>query len=179
MSIFAMTGAELASEIGRPAPVAVIEVPRLASVLEQIAALGEADQAALLAAFKVATKPAARISGGKSYRDAESFFVDFNAAREACAARWGREWYLNPKASLKARVPGVWVALKGEMGTWRSPRDVNCPRAEYWPGGVLPIGPEYAEHARLATNDVLAAARWGKALELVPPPEVLELREAA
>ena len=61
-----MTGAELASEIGRPAPVAVIEVPRLASVLEQIAALGEADQAALLAAFKVATKPAARISQRRS-----------------------------------------------------------------------------------------------------------------
>ena len=152
VNLWGMSGAELAREISQPAPVAVLQPARLADVLSQIAALPSRDQDELLRAFRSALKPA-RLTGGATFRDASDFFPAFNAAREAAQAVAGREWYLDPGVSLKARVPAAWVALRGEMGTWRSPRDVNFPRAEYWPGGVLPTGPEYAEHGPIDRGD--------------------------
>jgi hypothetical protein len=150
VSIWDMSGADLAREIGQPAPVAVFQVPRVADIAAVFAGLSVADRAALLRLLKPETK---RIGGGATFRGSEDFFPAFNAAREACRAAHGPEWYLNPSVALKARVPGAWVALRGEMGTYRSPRDVNFPRAEYWPGGALPAGPEYAEHGPIDRGD--------------------------
>lgn len=191
MSIWNMSGPELSRELSQPAPVTVLRGGHnggVSGILSQIAALPPAERDSLLRAFQAALKPEVkRIGGGQSYRTAEAFFADFNAAREACRKVHGESWYLSPRASLKARVPGVWTALKGEQGIWRSPRDVNCPRAEFWPGGVLPTGPEYAERGPLAPKvnrrvDSMRAnfptmAKHVFALE--PTPENIEAAEAA
>ncbi len=176
MSIWAMSGAELAKEIGQPAPVTVLRGGHagsgLAGVLTSIAALPAVDRDALLRAFQAALRPEVKRLGGSSYRNAEEFFPPFNAAREACRALHGENWYLDPAVSLKARVPAAWVALKGEMGTWRSPRDVNCPRAEFWPGGVLPNGPDYAEHGPVAQSGPLRHVKQPFTdFELEPSPD--------
>ena len=163
-----MSGEELAREIEQPAPVAVFRIPRVADIAATFAGLTVADRAALLRLLKPETK---RI-GGATFRDAELFFPAFNAARKACRAARGPGWYLDPSASLKARVPASWVALRGQMATWRSPRDVNFPRAEYWPGGVLPVGPEYAEHGPVATGD---AYEWKQERHDKRRREVLKL----
>ena len=150
MSIWSLTGAELSREINQPAPVTVLRGGHnggVAGILSQIAALPPAERDSLLRAFQAALKPEPkRLGGGNSYKDAESFYKDFNIAREAARNVAGAQWYLDPAVSLKARVPSIWVALHGEQGIWRSPRDVNCPRAEFWPSGTLPVGPDYAEH---------------------------------
>ena len=188
-NIWSMSGAELAREISQPAPVSVLRgghaSPTLAGVLSQIASLPSSDRDELLKAFQAALKPETkRIGGGQTYRNAEAFFADFNAAREACRQIHGESWYLSPTASLKARVPGAWVALRGEMKVWHSPRDVNMPRAEYWPSGALPTGPEYAEHGLVCPIGGAWAERAkpkhkAVAFNLEPTPEEIELDDAA
>lgn len=163
-NIWEMSGDELSREISQPAPISVLRGS--GGLADQILALSASDRAALLRLLKPETK---RI-GGLSFRDAESFFVAFNAARAACRAVHGNKWYLSPAASLKARVPGAWTALKGEMGTWRSPRDVNCPKGEFWPGGVLPTGPDYAEHPPVARDEIRPTKR-SRGFELEAPPD--------
>jgi hypothetical protein len=70
----------------------------------------------------------------------------YTRAREAAARAVGVRWYLDPAVTVKARVPVAWVACKLSRSTSTSPRDINVPRAEFWPDGLLPLGPEYAEH---------------------------------
>jgi hypothetical protein len=83
----------------------------------------------------------------------------FNAAREAARAAGGPRWFLDPAISLKARVPASWLAIRGEMAVYRSPRDLNFPVAEYWPGGVLPTGPDYAPHGKIASEGDIRTIR--------------------
>lgn len=202
MSIWEMSGAELSREIDQPAPVTVLRGGHnggVAGIVAQIAQLPPKERDALLAAFQAALKPEPKRLGSNTFKDSDQFFAAFNVARDAARTLHGEHWYLNPSASLKARVPPAWVALKGEMGTWRSPRDVNCPRAEFWPGGVLPSGPDYAEHGPLAPEGdirtvhersdakraksmhaqfpTMAEHVYGFALE--PTPEEIDVREAA
>ena len=89
-----------------------------------------------------------------TFKTAEEFFSAFNDARNRCRSEFGEKWYLNPCACLKARVPNSWISLKGQMGTWTSPRDVNFPVARFWSTNTLPIGPEYAEFGPLEKNDI-------------------------
>lgn len=176
MNIWTMSGAELSREISQPAPITVLRGN--GGLADQIMALSPGDRAALLRMLKPEVK---RIGGGSSFKDAYSFFVAFNAAREACRAVHGAAWYLDVSACLKARVPAAWVALRGEQGIWRSPRDVNFPRGEFWPGGVLPVGPEYAEHGPVAkVGGAQVKRRRAVAFVLEAPPDgEMETREAA
>lgn len=189
MNIWSMSGAELSREIDQPAPVTVLRgghaAPDLAGVLAQIAALPGKDQEALLRAFQAALKPEPkRLGSGNTFKDADSFFVAFNVARDAARTAAGAAWYLDPAVCLKARVPAAWVALRGEQGIWRSPRDINVPRGEYWPAGVLPTGAEYAEHGPVcavggAWEARAKPKRKAIAFDLEPTPEDIDIREAA
>jgi hypothetical protein len=68
----------------------------------------------------------------------------FRAAREAAIRDAGAYWWAKPNVSMWARVPPSWVAWKGFSRSGSSPRDLHFPLGKYWPGGELPIGPEYA-----------------------------------
>lgn len=182
MSIWDMDGAALSREIDQPAPVTVLRGGHnagMAGIVASIAALPATEREELLRAIVAAMKPEPKRIGGSSFRTAEEFFPMFNAAREACQAAHGVDWYLEPSASLKARVPAAWVALRGEMGTWRSPRDVNFPRAEFWPGGVLPVGPEYAEHGPVARGEIRPASVRAIRFEMEHTPENIDNMEMA
>jgi hypothetical protein len=85
-----------------------------------------------------------------SYRGYDDFMPAFRAAREAAAAKHGPNWWMKPDASRWARVPPTWVAWKGYSRSGSSPRDMHFPVGEFWPGGVLPIGPEYAAPVSVA-----------------------------
>jgi hypothetical protein len=153
MSIFTMTGAELAAAVSVPAVAATHDnaypkaSPALAHVLAGITNLSAADQAALAKAFRAAEPRKSRAIGvRKSYTCWDDFMPAYTRAREAAARAVGVRWYLDPAVTVKARVPVAWVACKLSRSTSTSPRDINVPRAEFWPDGLLPLGPEYAEH---------------------------------
>ena len=145
MNLWTMTGAELAAACAAPTPPPAY--PRasdaLASVLSGITRLSPADQAKLAAAFKAAQPR--QIGQRRTFAGWDDFMPAYTAAREAVAGRVGERWYLDPTVALKARVPGAWVSCRVVGRTSASPRDVTMPRAEFWPGGALPVGPEYAE----------------------------------
>jgi hypothetical protein len=127
----------------------------LGAVLASITSLTPADQRNLARAFKaaeVARRPAKPklLGQRRTFAGYDDFMPAFYAAREAVACRAGRQWYLNPDVAMKARVPAAWVACRVSRGTINGPRDVNFPRAEFWPEGVLPVGPEYAEFGPIA-----------------------------
>ena len=67
------------------------------------------------------------------------------AAKRAACAELGLSWALVPGASAIARLPAAWVACKVFGRVSKSPRDVRLPAARFWPNGLLPVGPEYAE----------------------------------
>jgi hypothetical protein len=102
------------------------------------------------------------------------FVPAFNAARQAAIAVFGPRWDLRPQAYVCARLPVAWVRVKvagrraplshvrsgavpdglplqgrlpddviGERWS-QAPRDQKLPIARFWPGGELPVGPEYA-----------------------------------
>jgi hypothetical protein len=89
----------------------------------------------------VAFRPRRRVTGFRGYND---FMPAFRAARERAMAAQGPRWWMSPDHSIWARVPAGWVTWKGRASSGMSPRDVHFPMAQYWPGGVLPIGPDYA-----------------------------------
>lgn len=80
----------------------------------------------------------------KSFVGYDDFVPAFNVARHAAAAALGHRWQFVPGASIWARLPAAWVrcTVYGRVST--APRDHRMPAAQYWPGGTLPIGPEYA-----------------------------------
>ena len=80
----------------------------------------------------------------RAFKGFDDFMPVFRAAREAAKAEHGEKWWANPNASLWARVPAAWVHWKGLSVSGTSPRDLHFPLGKYWPGGELPIGPEYA-----------------------------------
>ena len=82
----------------------------------------------------------------------------YNAARAAVARDHGANWHLVPDAWRWGRVPNAWVRcpVYGRVST--APRDMRLPIAQYWPGGEMPNGPEYALPARYDLIPVREAA---------------------
>jgi hypothetical protein len=120
----------------------------LATVLASITELTRADQRALAGAFKIAERAAQplRITQRKTYSGFDDFMPAFNAARALAREAHGDRWHLNPDARMCARLPASWVSCSLISGkTVRSPRDVAFPVARFWPGEVLPNGPDYAD----------------------------------
>src|SRR5262245_11867802 len=94
---------------------------------------------------------------GKTYKAYADFVLAFNQARHACIRRHGDNWHLVPGASVWARIPAAWASVKVFGRVSHAPRDQRFPAAEFWPGGVLPIGPEYAD-TNTATIEIRRAA---------------------
>lgn len=92
------------------------------------------------------SRPRARLT----FRGFDDFMPVFRWAREAVIAEHGEKWWWNPDVCRKARVPAAWVTWKGSASGGRSYRDLNFPLGRYWPGGELPIGPNYAAPASVA-----------------------------
>lgn len=153
MSLFQMSGAELAAALAQPAPAPPPAYPRasadLQPILASIAALSRKDQAALIRAFRAAEevgKPK-RIAGGNTFRGWADFAPALTAAQDRAIEAGGPRWWADPDMALWARVPGSWVACKLTNGrSSTSPRDVHFPRAQFWLGGTLPVGPVYADY---------------------------------
>jgi hypothetical protein len=104
---------------------------------------------AILAAHRRAGGAIAIRQPGNSFRGFDDFMPAFTAARMLAIADHGARWYLSADC-LKARLPAAWVRWVGLSVSGKSPRDVNMPSARYWPGGVLPAGPDYAAPAVLS-----------------------------
>jgi hypothetical protein len=85
-----------------------------------------------------------------TFRGFDDFMPAFAAARAAAARAHGSFWWAKPDVSIMARVPPQWVAWKGAARSGTSPRDLHFPLGVYWPGGELPIGPDYAAPASVA-----------------------------
>jgi hypothetical protein len=79
------------------------------------------------------------------FKGYDDFSPAHTAAKRAACAELGLRWALVPGASVIARLPAAWVACKVFGRVSKSPRDVRTPAARFWPNGLLPIGPEYAE----------------------------------
>jgi antirestriction protein ArdC len=87
-------------------------------------------------ARKAAPRGAAALSGAEFWDHAAS-------ATAAARAEHGAGW--------RATAPGVWASLPVRLRSFKSARGVairyrrdhHMPAAQYWPGGVLPIGPDY------------------------------------
>lgn len=96
---------------------------------------------AALAAAEGARKGAA--SEPVKIRDYDSYVAARAEAVAACIADHGLSWKLAEGASVPCRLPAKWTACKVFGRVSRSPRDMRLPAAQYWPGGILPEGPEY------------------------------------
>lgn len=154
MSIWDLTGAELAMYCAPVAPRFPSASPALAAVLENITALSGADQAALAKAFRAAEPPKQRRLGG-GITSWDQWDPMWRAAAQAAAGEHGPQWHLHPE-TLNGRISTAWANIKLPIGTTKhGPRDVHIPAARFWPGGVLPVGPEYAERGALdASGDL-------------------------
>jgi hypothetical protein len=86
----------------------------------------------------------------KAFRGYDDFMPAFAVAREAAIREHGPKWWANPDACRWARVPAAWVHWKGFSRSGTSPRDMHFPLGKFWPGGELPIGPEYAAPVSVA-----------------------------
>jgi hypothetical protein len=117
--------------------------PALGAVLASITALSATDQAKLARAFRKAAAPL-RLPGS-AFRSWDEWWPVCRTARAAAAAELGERWHLDA-STLNARIPAAWANIKLPIGgTKHGPRDIHCPAARFWPGGVLPSGVEYAE----------------------------------
>ena len=86
-----------------------------------------------------------------SFKGYDDFMPAFAAAREAARAAFGPKWVFNPDACCGARVPKGWVSWRTSAASGSSPRDLtHFPLGHFWPGGVLPVGPEYAAPVSVA-----------------------------
>lgn len=103
--------------------------------------------------IKLAAKPRATARTFKGYDD---FHAAFLAAQAAVCAELGERWKLIRGASVYARVPRAWVAVKTAYANLPGHRDMRLPAAKYWPAGELPAGPEYA--AEYAWEDTTGGA---------------------
>lgn len=89
----------------------------------------------------VAFKPRRPVNGFRNFTD---FMPAFRAARARAIAAQGPRWWMSADHAIWARVPAAWVTWKGKASSGMSPRDLHFPMAQYWPGGALPFGPDYA-----------------------------------
>jgi hypothetical protein len=85
-------------------------------------------------------KPRATVRTFKGYDDFHAALV---AAQTAVCASLGERWKLIRGASVYARVPRAWVAVKTAHANLPGHRDMRLPAARFWPAGELPNGPEY------------------------------------
>jgi hypothetical protein len=85
-----------------------------------------------------------------TFRNYDDFMPAFRAAREAAIAAAGVRWWMSPETSIWARVPPAWVYWRGLSRSGTSPRDLHFPMGQFWPGGHLPYGPEYAAPVSVA-----------------------------
>ena len=173
IALWSMTGAELAAACAPVAPRFPSASPALASVLESITALP---------ATRAAEPPKHRRLGG-GITSWDQWDPMWRAACQAAAGEHGPQWHLHPE-TCNGRIPTAWANIKLPIGTTKhGPRDVHIPAARFWPGGVLPVGPEYAERGPLEpTRKVVRLARKQRAPVLVmePTPECIDdLAEAA
>lgn len=149
-----MTGAELAAACADVAPRYPAASPALAAVLTGITALAPADRAKLAAAFKAAEPAKQARLAGSAFRSWDDWHPVWRAACQAAAGEHGGQWHLHPE-TLNARIPAAWANIKLPIGTTKhGPRDIHIPAARFWPGGVLPCGPEYAERGPLEESVV-------------------------
>ena len=141
MSIWTTTGADLGALLRAqaPQPVATVATRPTPEAVRQALAI--------IAADKAWTRKARNTFSGF-----DDFMPAFTAARARAAAEVGERWYLDPTRSVKAQVPAAWVRWVGKIASGRSPRDVNFPVARFWPGGVLPVGPVYADPVQVAAE---------------------------
>ena len=79
-----------------------------------------------------------------SFKGYDDFAPALDAAKAAARAALGNRWDLVLGATAIARVPAAWTRCKVYGRTSTGPRDMRLPVAEFWPSGVLPVGPEYA-----------------------------------
>src|SRR6202048_1429875 len=188
MSLWDMSGSDLAREIGQPAPVTVLRGGHnggVAGIIAQIAQLPPKERDALMAAFQVALKPEPkRLGGGNTFKGFDDFMPAYTAARLAAREAFGERWYLFPEATCYARLPVAWANCHIFGGVKRSPRDVHMPKARFWPGGVLPTGPDYAEYGPVcpvggAWAERARPKRKAIAFDLEPTPENIDMAEAA
>ena len=172
--LWQMSGAELAAACAPVAPRFPSASPALASVLESITALPATDQAALAKAFRAAEPPKHRRLGG-GITSWDQWHPMWRAACQAAAGEHGPQWHLHPE-TCNGRIPTAWANIKLPIGTTKhGPRDVHIPAARFWPGGVLPVGPEYAERGPMEPTRVVVRLEWPVP---VPAPELeLELVE--
>lgn len=84
-----------------------------------------------------------RAAARASFAGYDDFVAALTKARGRAGAALGR-WDLVPGASIWARIPVKWASCRVFGRTCKLPRDQKFPAAKYWPGGVLPVGPEYA-----------------------------------
>jgi hypothetical protein len=179
--IWTATGAGLGALLRQPVPCPQ-DAPGRA-----LALVPSADQVAharaILAAHRragggIAIRPAK--AAGNTFRGFDDFMPAFTAARMLAMADHGIRWWLAP-GTLKARLPAAWVRWQGLAVSGKSPRDVNMPSARYWPGGVLPVGPEYAAPAVLSGEIMprrvvpLSHRIAGPPAAPAPVPPILEL----
>lgn len=110
---------------------------------------------ALRLSYPVPLRPQAKRAEAQpapSFAGYADFARAFNAARAAVAEVFGPRWHLHPQAYVWARLPAALASVlveapKGDQDGQRwskAPRDQKLPIARFWPGGELPIGPEYA-----------------------------------
>jgi hypothetical protein len=98
--------------------------------------------------------------GFRSFRGYDDFSPVFTAAKFAAIAVGGPQWWADSALCRKARLPVAWVKWKGACSSGTCYRDVNMPVGRFWPGGEMPMGPEYAAPA--------AASQFGKAPPRAP-----------
>ena len=90
-------------------------------------------------------RQALAVYAGQRFRGFADFQPALQAARDRARRVHGETWYLVPGASIKARVPRPWMTCTIGNRVCASVRDANMPAAEFWPDGMLPVGPVYAQ----------------------------------
>jgi hypothetical protein len=180
-----MTGAELRATLAAPVAVpATIPYPNaspaLGAVLASIVSLSAEDQARLIRAIGKARPAKPLRLAGSAFSSWEDWWPVCRAARARASADLGARWDLDA-STLHARIPSAWANIKLAIGgTKHGPRDIHMPAAKYWPGGVLPYGPEYAARGPVDGRKAATVTRLrAPALELAPVEWDIDLAEAA
>lgn len=114
---------------------------------------------------------------------AAEFWTLHTSAVDRIIAVHGARWKLTaPQETAETRLPAKLCSYVGPLGgkiTWR--RDQRIPGAQYWPGGILPVGVELADPGRpmaqWSTNGILERARAAQ-LDQIVTDRILRGRKA-
>jgi antirestriction protein ArdC len=91
--------------------------------------------------------PAVRIT------DYDSYLPHLRYAQARALAQYGSQWRV--RHGVLCRLPAKWVACKVFGRVAKAPRDTRLPPGKFWPGGKLPVGPEYAVEGPRETGAVV------------------------